>query len=122
MFVAFQGMKDQSWPKMVDLHVARTSNAHVDVAVQHDEHLRTVVDVPVIGRVGPVQPNSCLLEVLDGQRLPGLRSAKARHIDDSHLLILVAGLPVGRTQKRPSLSWLRPAPPPSAPACRDALV
>lgn len=36
--------------------------AHLDAAVEHGKHLRPIVDVPAVGRVGPVQTDGDAVE------------------------------------------------------------
>lgn len=35
--------------------LAGLAPTHLDTTVEHGEHLRTVIDVPVVGCIGPVQ-------------------------------------------------------------------
>ncbi len=46
---------------------------HVHLVVEHDEDLRTFVDVPDVWLVGPVQAHRNTVDVGDLQRLPGAR-------------------------------------------------
>ena len=43
---------------------------HVNRAIKDDEHFGAVIHVPLIGRIGPMQPDGRVADAVDIQRLP----------------------------------------------------
>lgn len=77
MFISGGRMKNVAGPQNVNGHLTVFARVHVDITIEHHKHLRTIVDVPFVGRVGPVQPHSCCFgKPFDVHSFPGLGGGK----------------------------------------------
>ena len=57
MLIADIGHKNIRWPKAYRMFRAIQPILHVNRAIEHNENLGAVIDVPDIGLVGPMQPH-----------------------------------------------------------------
>lgn len=88
MFVADLGMADAAGGESLDALLAVLAVVHVDRAVEDDEDLRTVVDVPDVGLVGPVQPDGRLVDLRDVERPPRSICREVACFEESHSSLL----------------------------------
>ena len=77
MLVAIRGVKDVAHAQLMHHLAFGSPGVHLDPAVQHDEHLGSVVHVPLVGLIRPVQAHrGGALDPFDPHRLPGAGSGE----------------------------------------------
>ena len=88
VFVADLGVAHTAGREPLNLFLSGVSVVHVNCAIEDHENLRSIVDVPVVGLVGPMQPDSRVLDLGDVQGTPRTVGGEPGSIEEAHSWML----------------------------------
>ena len=71
MFIAVLCVKNVPGFKWINDDLVALLGVHFDFTVQHNEHFRSVVNMPFVGLIGPMKPyRSCACDCFNHQCIP----------------------------------------------------
>ncbi len=71
MFITHIRHKNIGWPQAHRMFHSIKAVFHLNRAIEYDENLRPIIDVPDIGRVGPRQPHRGAFNFYEAAGAPG---------------------------------------------------
>ncbi len=85
MLVAAPSVKDIPGRKEPNaLRAGPVASVHIDKPVEDNEYFRSVVDVPLIRLIGPVQPDGRIFDPLDIDGRPRPLAGETARLYDAH--------------------------------------
>ena len=70
VFVTVFGVKDVSFRQSVNALFAALAGVHINLTIEDCEDFGPIVDMPKIRLIGPMEPDSHIVNSLDVQRFP----------------------------------------------------
>jgi hypothetical protein len=84
VFVSILRVEDVADAEPMHLFDTVLAGVHVDASIDDDEDLGTVIDVPDIGRVRPMETDGDVIDPLDIHGLPRAGTREGAWYDGSH--------------------------------------